>query len=668
MRRMIGCFFTNIKTPSYNRRFYDYASLRSWIDKAIDNGKAIPIYVEVEDARDYIANTSMTYFDMEVGINKTDLWESFTLGFVCLFTSTKVVDFVDISDGDFFAFITRYEVNQLNATVRFYYDVDWWDTLLLNRYELEIHGSVIRAHVNDLSIGTDANTFNVDTRYFTSEVEYQISENIKRLTSLPIFNIANLRSSGDFSPPYRQRDFCWLYMILANDSELTPKYPTESSEVQDYSESNINGGVPYNGYGYGMVVCTPYLTTQNLVVSDQGFMVSANSIHDDRIIAMYLSYCPPFDNCNIEIVGNSPTNLTEIKVYSGNGEAKKYVLNVSGIPEEKTNIRVWIPDSRVLSSDTMMNNVTTISQLAGADVYWKKSFVQSKYDDFEQYLLYGIVKSHLYPYTYYSLRTATSSTVLDNNIWSVGNQSNLPKITIYHEYVTDSYICGLGGESDDNIDSSVTTITLSSVSLFSPPFTQNWITRFNALEQGIFSNVDAWLNVGKSVASDVSAGFSAGVSKLPSNAINAGEAGRAIGSVGSAANAIRQSVSLGREIKWQNDGYYINGSVPLQATTGLIGANVPIFLLTSCSKDGFRQLNYNLHLYGYTTYLDCWDILKNHKRKAFNFIKTDSCFVVPQIALNDDIMYDIKVMFDCGVWLFSSDDFEYNVANYQEGI
>ena len=95
-------------------------------------------------------------------------------------------------------------------------------------------------------------------------------------------------------------------------------------------------------------------------------------------------------------------------------------------------------------------------------------------------------------------------------------------------------------------------------------------------------------------------------------------------------------------------------------------------------NDNWAEIKEHLRLYGYTTYLEPRDILTNHVRSNFNFIKCDYCYFdnyvmqiggeLPYLSLNDEIKNSILQMFMDGVFLFNTTYFDLNVVNMQEGI
>ena len=69
------------------------------------------------------------------------------------------------------------------------------------------------------------------------------------------------------------------------------------------------------------------------------------------------------------------------------------------------------------------------------------------------------------------------------------------------------------------------------------------------------------------------------------------------------------------------------------------------------SRAATRPCNLAIIRYGYTTYLEPYDILTNHKRRYFNYIRCNTVRVT--ISQPQNVIDSIKEMLLNGVWLFS---------------
>ena len=84
----------------------------------------------------------------------------------------------------------------------------------------------------------------------------------------------------------------------------------------------------------------------------------------------------------------------------------------------------------------------------------------------------------------------------------------------------------------------------------------------------------------------------------------------------------------------------------LVGTSSLCGCTIePLY------QSNIDEINEHLIRYGYTTYLEPYDILINHKRKYFNYIRCDTVRVT--ISHPQNVINSIKEMLLNGVWLFS---------------
>lgn len=106
------------------------------------------------------------------------------------------------------------------------------------------------------------------------------------------------------------------------------------------------------------------------------------------------------------------------------------------------------------------------------------------------------------------------------------------------------------------------------------------------------------------------------------------------------------------------------------------------YYLSPLYDNNYDEIKEHLRLYGYTTYLEPRDVLVNHRRKYFNYIKTSNLYLDFNANITGDSYNSITAnirdyisdMLDNGVFLFRSVGFtltefmSFDVINMQEGL
>lgn len=643
-------YHTNTPTP--NIRFMTWEALRSYLN---DNNRFSDIQVNVDDESDYHLSPTMTYLDTEIDVNSDGFSYAERCGYAIL-RRNPAIAFPNFGFGYekagndacvncFLVFITHVEFNQLTNKVRYYYTVDWWDTLLMWNQRPTVYGVCERAHVDDLSPD-----FKVISDYFTDEVEFQLPQKDVVCMSTPIVKRPDIDEGvlddGLLDPERSFATIYYLYITLANTSAI----PNLSPRVNASANRIVHDGMQLSVLNPSITLCTLVDVNSGRLLSQRGSSSTFLYLRDlvaDSIISMNLSLVPPEPSSGFRKDDYGHIYLT--------GVVPSFVdLCVSGNKDDAVDKRIECVisvdqrcyfDIDALKERLFSDNRVPYKQ----SLYFEKSPVQYVIGSFESYLNNCIVKSHMYPYCYYSIyRGRTEVTFVSE--WMTDDM--VKNIKLYRDYTTDAFM--LTFESENSYGKE-TVYTFEYPSLFAAPFKQSWLERTTSLESGAFQIAGSAVGIVSSAAAAI-----IGASTLNPFAI----AGGAVGIETSAVSLAQKSIAFDRERKATEAGYFVRGSMPIQAFSSLSGEALIYLKYTAYTETFARQLNLNLHYFGYNTLVDAGDIVNTtaHRRESFNYVKTVSCNVISG-SLPLDIKSDIKDMFDRGVWLFSDDYLTFDRPN-----
>ena len=105
--------------------------------------------------------------------------------------------------------------------------------------------------------------------------------------------------------------------------------------------------------------------------------------------------------------------------------------------------------------------------------------------------------------------------------------------------------------------------------------------------------------------------------------------------------------------------YWWHFSINTETTSSYVK---PLYLNTYEPIDEFKgTILKDLALYGYTTYLHPHEILEEHERKYFNYLKLNNAELI-LTDFNSEIKLHIEEMFNNGVWLWNTNE---NFANFE---
>ncbi len=659
MRYEIGRFITAPRglMPTPSIRFMTWAALRVFLRDSTYRS----IEVNIETNTDYCLSPSMEYFEIAAKTNVRIIDEIGGYAILKRYADDIYPNFDDDVTGTeahkvcFLVFVNNIEFSQITNTIRYYYTVDWWDTLLMWGVNPRIYGICERAHVDDI---TDDGR--VLTDYFTDEIEFPIpkKEIVSATTPAQIPEV--VLSTTEANKYYNTYPVYYLYITLGNTSSLKGG-ATEAEGIDEWNGLQIGVGTP------STTVCTLYSARTGKILSPKltsfpgGYAL--RNLTNEHIISMYLSITPPFNTATI--------TATEAGNFYINGlpNDRSWLLTTDGsddFSDEKTIVvypaysgylAKWqgstIDGTRVIK-ERLDEIVKTNLNYPLNDGYIQHYYGGYSPDEptgaYDDYLNNFIVKSHMYPYAYYSFIRGSTKVDLVSE-WLV-DQSWF-QINILHDKPTDTYVLLLPMKNAYGVE---TVYSFDYPTLFEAPYKQSWLDRTTSLEAGAFQIAGSAVGV-------ISSAGAAMVGGIMGNPFALG--GGAAGAAGSAISLLKSSIAWGRELRLTDEGYFVRGSLPTQAVASIDGSAGFYMKYTMYTREFAKQLNTNLHYFGYHTLVDAGDIVNgipNHRRKVFNFVKTVSCNVLGG-DLPLDVKSDIKDMFDRGVWLFSVGNIDFSQPN-----
>lgn len=205
---------------------------------------------------------------------------------------------------------------------------------------------------------------------------------------------------------------------------------------------------------------------------------------------------------------------------------------------------------------------------------------------------------------------------------------------------TGGYYLGIKDVSNDGL---AELRVIQAYNIFQPFSTQNWIDQSLAVFQSVSSVTTPLVSGNNTIANLYAPNKKGEVSNTAF--INEGMANytMGVGVLGGLLNSadIMRDVALGG-----NTQISPNYEGTLVGTSSLCGCTIePLY------QSNIDEINEHLIRYGYATYLEPYDILINHKRKYFNYIRCDTVRVT--ISQPQNVINSIKEMLLNGVWLFS---------------
>lgn len=540
------------------------------------------------------------------------------------------ITYMLINDGvnNYLCFVDRVEPNNFNLDAKYfrvYYTVDWWSTIMFNSSPEDysdllskIEGNVFRAHVNDIArLGSEFRQINT---YTTREAECGVSKLRNEITTY-------LSASNNESNYNSDTRYIWCLCANEGEQNILKKFkvgyrtveyaydlyiiPTKEQELVTYLDGERVGSVRVGGNGIGIA-----------------------DIDDSKVILMYGStLCPfndgtsiRFDFNNINEEQAQPTNFVkEFSTISNTGGLLDAWVKAFRIPTFISNpdihFRFELPNLRTVYNRTVEIPTT-----------------------YAEYLNTCVSKYNYSPYrSSYIICDGQSVEIYGDMILGITYAVDfcvLPELGGTMCYINYSYDATNNGDYNYRVISSGYSMPPLSINDEFTATTRS-VLSMNALGNTIKSMADLSTFKGVDSINPISIASTAG------NALTFGAM------MDNVSNINKKSKIFGE------NGLNIN---PSSLTTYI---NPLMFVTYTPIEDDDNRILADLALYGYTTYLHPHDILLNHKRKYFNYIKMNNTKVLSTLYTTE-VRLQIEEMFNNGVWLWS--DYakfgNYKVPNY----
>lgn len=566
-----------------------------------------------------------------------------------LFVDNDVLD-------DFYGFIDRIEENNFNTnSFRVFFTVDWWSTIQYN-YEnsdsllKHIRGTVARAHVNDWKDNGDG-TISIDLSNTDNRIEEEVVA-WRNQSAVVCDSMLDSRApdiSDDERIPVQ-----FLYVLFKRNTEEVPQ--TEHPCISHDSTGDLTIPVPY-----GVAIIPAYrgkFLLFNLNNGDDYYNGSVTTYPVTCItgvtpVIMFISYnfggdwTLKKDGNNYYIHFNENVNaLKSFDVDTGDSGVA-YGVMYKDIPPSLIPNNNVIADSFVPYSDTKFDK-------SSVNISWFKDKGMAKAIS-EPYIICGLSgqKSGVMIHPQYMNSSDNIEVIMSLN-------TGTPYVVVNdNSYTGLSCVFGLPGDNTFVVWTEQTAM-------------DERLARFNAISsvlQPIISGVKDLTTSGFRAGADfISGDITSAINNITQQPFNLAQRGIEITRGVMTSQIVFRNLALGGNVQL---------SPNYEGATFAVGAfkeNV----LYPLYNDNWAEIKEHLRLYGYTTYLEPRDILTDHVRSNFNFIKCDYCYFdnyvvpkygeLPYLSLNDEIKNSILQMFMDGVFLFNVAYFDLNVVNMQEGI
>lgn len=580
----------------------------------------------------YITNTT-SYID--ILLSNVDGGQGETYRFIY---KSSYVRFVNNSDGiEYFAFIDRVEPNNFNSQnfndvqyekyYRVYITIDWWTTVMykdetgnvIHSIKKSLEGNVERAHVNDVEkVGS---TFHKTNYYTNKEVEVPFDK---------IKNALSINLNGN--PTTRMFLWCMTAKWTAGNPVSAATILSHHSFLDGLNIYGKNVSFTYKIFIVPLFNCEVLIRNiENTVEVPVNFGndINPNIIDDRNIVQMFCTnYCPFYNYSENRIVvtvdRETSANALAISNFSFStsiGEDGKVLALPLLNYYSGSNKIIQLPHNSYVNSDIKTFNNLTVQKPTTYNAY-----------------LNTIAKIDYSPYSSIELTIGSDSYEIkgeyidDSRIFYY---NILPEIGGYCFYINKTKNTPLGA--------TVNYIVLSEGNTYAPTSINDYYTE-------ISRNNMITKEVGNQIKN---------VAKIFAFAYFKNYAGALSSAVSSGASIVDTYTAYEKSKLYGENGFSIN----TETTSSYVK---PLYLNTYEPIDEFKGVILkDLALYGYTTYLHPHEILEEHERKYFNYLKLNNAELI-LTDFNTEIKLHIEEMFNNGVWLWNTNDRfgDFEVPNY----
>ena len=535
----------------------------------------------------------------------------------------------------YYAFIDRVEKNAIDATIRLYYTIDYWTTILGGDYggtetpTIYCTGDVIRAHVNDIenthpTLKNTTNEMEVMPSMLEWEVltrqpdnhaisDYEYPLNSGNVRFMHFMCNASIFDSGSLSQIRGSK--CLFYEVVI------PISPEFDSMIIEYGEEQY---IPFSPRdikydSVSGVYVTPYIS-DSMTYSASG----DGSTHPEFHIA--------------ELGDYTFVALTE----SGKGMFgcdKLLVFVGATYPQPDKPVITYYPNVFKWTSDDLAN--------LGINTGSYSFSIPSGYDDYKKQVIkfYSEAYCPLYVDCGADKHDFRYTQIVGDDAFTIKFNSN-PCVII----------------EDYSLYRRLAPIDVIPFTILQPnPTTDSYWDRYTAqisATKNKFGIVGGALNMASGIAESFT---------KQASAFDVAES-----VVSSAQNIAVNAMSLVyNEALANGTGVRMNANTDILSQ--MVGLGLPVVTYIKCNDEDVLR---NLILYGYNTHLQLDKVLDDsNARKYFNFVRTEDCVIFGLkdtqghfIPFNAQARNYIKYMFDNGVWLFDFVDwdnlFDFDVPNY----
>lgn len=689
------------KTPSPQRRFRDKNSIISWLSSSMIGKNVYTVSEVISSVPSYI-DLSVSSFSTNFGtINSYLLVENEIQGLITF---------------NFFAFVNKIEYSNTMGNVRYYFSIDWWDTLLYSDVftcnTINAYGDIVRAHVNDVIKNGD--NFYPTLENTTNEMEVLPDTIHSKYTETPLMTgyagqtNVNIGLMLYIVPNNFFLDFYVYYNLNPGGGPIKINYSSKGLYYLPTIAHNSNGEILTTpnfrqiSYAQSLSVIPIFYNKSSgelckITYDENGvgqFGVSfkegttISDINTDQVAGViYLPYLP--DNIGyIEERNEVYINNTDVDYWFNNNfvfrvgkiseTAQEYLkLNKGSYTGIQTDsfLSIYLEYSINFSCSVSLNNQRNIFNIFQDISTNIKNIDVSIKNDFDTYFEKGVIKYKSQAY----------------NPSFLNVMQDLRPIN-YNRFTQDKFIDGfldvltgtvVARMYDEYSNGEYAKLNVCTTSWVTPPVViDKYWDRYNAeisatkngfgiaqgalqIGQGNFKIAGANADLAGNVLSAEISGGSYKWSDLTDYGSSVNEGAQNI--VKGAENIAINSMELVRNKAYAN-GALVQGNVSSVPVSILIGQGEPkLGIITIDDND----LCYNLFLYGYNTHLNLNSVIKDtHKRKYYNFIRSSGCYILDAggNVLTSEAKSDISSMFDKGVFLFtfvnSNSLFNLEVPNY----
>lgn len=612
------------KTPTDKAKFFTRADFMYWY-----NTLSQRYYTAIQT--DEIITPFFNFIDVDDNTAIGYIWNYTYIGFLS--------DNNNDSDRAFFAVIDRIENSPFDSTTnkyRIYFHCDWWSTLQYNSSNFDgifshIRGEVERAHVNDWIKSGD--NYKIQAAYTDSRMEENVIDWQINSEVIAEYNMTEHEPNNNGLPVQ------FLFVI----SKLNLEADVKNGVVLHGTENGSTIPIPFN------LSIIPTLNGKFLpfrlngtgdISNNDAKTYSATTIIGDLVVAMFFSNISglnwvlnfsessePFIDINIDVTENENYSLISLPIPGNINVMSLALLDIDSIEVNNS----FLTDVSATFGDDKLN----------------------PFESLTQFKTIGMSKILIEPYFISSIAGQKGAIILHTQYMGRNEKAyilNSPNSGT--QYIT------IDDWSHNGVSSIYQTEGDNTFEVFSE---QNWIDVRMA-------KMSAFSNVFNPIVSGLTSMFS---SDKTGNVISS-----SINMPVNIVAGIYKSQDILRDVAL---GGNIQISPNYENVTFKRGA-LRWISMRPLHTENLNEIREHLRLYGYTTYLEPCDILLNHKRTYFNYIKTNNIYFdfnyTPTIlnSITQNIKDYIIDMFNNGVFLFRADNLQLNdimnfeVINKQEDL